>query len=315
MADKTPVVRAAELVALNTGRYFHCWDKVEPAEKTVYGIGNAYVPDHVLTCNIPRNCRNGYPHGQVKVRVHVIWLQENDLFDYFALVADKADCNLYWLKVETYNVTHGYRRCCFRVATLQEIMEKAVEHNAYLNNVIAIARKDRERLLDYQVYSNLSGRFCYMEIPYGNRVVMCGAGLHRLTTLEVGLVGKASIKDFFVSYAECTGAVYEKLKAEMPSLYDRASNMEKNRPMFFNMNVFCEKRSRYPELSELLAEFRGEPAGRRTVDCFTAGPYGTSMQHYSGDSLWWMEEFIERYRKRFRASNLMLPIKDHLPRY
>lgn len=296
MSKMIPVVAIKELLFLNPGYEFFCTDELEMSETPVYGIGNAYVPDHALTCGIPWQARKTYPHSQVKVQVHILWLETNDPFGYSGLVIDKTDHNLYWIKRVSRGI-HHYRYCAFEEASFGQIEKKAVEHNLYLNNVINLAVNHREQLLDYQVYSNLSDRFYYMEIPFEDRVVMCGAGLHSNALLEVGWVGKLANKDFFVSYAECTPQAYEQLKAQTPSLYSRGQQMEKNRPLFSYMKVVFEKRNKYPQLVKLLLDFKQEPLSTRTVSFFGASAYGTNMQQYYGQAFRWMEEFVIQCRK------------------
>ncbi len=296
MSNMIPVVAIKELLLLDWDRYFACTDVLEMSEAPVYGIGNAYVPDHALTCDIPRQARQTYPHSQVKVRVHILWLESNDAFGYSGLVIDKTDHNLYWMKRITRGV-HHYLYCAFGEATRGQIAEKALEHNLYLSNVINLAMNHREQLLDYQVYSNLSDRFYYMEIPFEDRVVMCGVGLHSNALLDVGWLGKAANKDFFVSYAECTLEVYERLKVQTPSLYSRGQQMEKNRPLFSYMKVVFEKRRKYPQLVKLLLDFQTDPLSTRTVSFFGASAYGTKMQQYRGPAFRWMEEFVIQCRR------------------
>lgn len=296
MAKNTPVIAIQELMPFAESCLLPCEDVLETAEKPVYGIGNAYVPDHAITCIIPLNLRKTCPYKEAKVNVHVLWLESNSISGYSGLVLDKADRKLYWITV-TVRVSHNTRRCAFREATLQQIAEKAVEHNPFLNHVIDFAMHDRERLLDYQVYSNLSDRFYYVELPFEDKVVMFGAGLHNNDLLNVGLVGKALYKDFFVSYAECTLEVYEQLKAQSPSIYERAQQMEKNRPLFSYSKVFFEKRRTYAQLSKLLLDFQKEPMSTRPVAFLGASAYGTKMQPYYGPAYRWMEEFVAQYQK------------------
>lgn len=295
MTNMIPVIAIKELLLLEWDRTFACTDVLEMAETPVYGIGNAYVPDHALTCTIPWQVRQNYPHSQVKVQVHVLWLESNDAFGYGGLVVDKTDYNLYWIKRITHG-RHSYLYCAFEEATLRQIAEKALEHNVYLNNVIDLAMHHRERLLDYQVYSNLSDRFYYMEIPFEDKVVMCGAGLHSNALLDVGWLGKVVNKDFFISYAECSPEAYEQLKAQTPSLYDRGQQMEKNRPLFSYMKVVFEKRRNYPQLAKLLLDFQKDPISTRMVSFFGASAYGTKMQQYYGPAYRWMEEFVIQCR-------------------
>ena len=136
-----------------------------------------------------------------------------------------------------------------------------------------------------------------MEIPFEDRVVMCGAGLHSNALLDVGWVGKAVNKDFFVSYAECTLEVYEQLKVQTPCLYSRGQQMEKNRPLFSYMKVVFDKRKKYPQLVKLLLNFQKDPLSTRTVSFFGASAYGTKMQQYHGPALRWMEEFVIQCRR------------------
>ena len=299
MSNVIPVVAIKELLSLDWDRSFACTDVLEMSETPVYGIGNAYVPDHALTCSIPWQVKKAYPHSQVKVQVHILWLESNDPFGYSGLVVDKTDCNLYWMKRITQGVHHNLF-CAFGEATLEQIVEKAVEYNPFLNNVINLARNHPEALLEYQVYSNMSDRFYYMEIPFEDKVVMCGAGLHSNALLAVGWLGKAVNKDFFVSYAECTPEAYEQLKTQTPSLYARGQQMEKNRPLFSHMAVIFEKRKKYPQLVKLLLDFQQEPLSTRTVSFFGASAYGTKMQQYHGPAFRWMEEFVIQCRKALR---------------
>lgn len=299
MSNSVPTVGIWELLSLGWDGYFICKDALQTSEKPVFCIGNTYVPDHILTCEIPRQCGRTYPHKRVEVRVHVLWLETNGVYGYSGLVADKTDCNLYWMKLEIQG-THGMHMCAFQRATLEQIGEKASEHNVFLKNVIGLARDRGEALLDYQVYSGLSDRFYYVEIPYGDRVVTFGAGLHDQSLLSVGLIGKAMNRDFFVSYAECTPEVYEWLKVRTPSLYERAQQMEKNRPHFSYMNVFFEKRRKYSQLADILLGFREEPMSPREVAFLGASAYGTKMIQYYGPAFCWMESFVAQYRRLFR---------------
>lgn len=300
MAQSNPIGTIGQLISYVGNTYIPCNDELVMAEDTVYGIGNSYVPDHTYTCTIPLTLRKTCPYNDAKVDAHILWLESNGPFGYSGYLIDKADLNLYWFHVDVYRPSHNSRRVAFQAASLEQIMEKALEHNPFLNNVINLARNDRIKLLDYQIYSGLSDRFYYAEVPFPDKVVMFGTGLNSNTLLNVGLMGKAMNKDFFVSYAECSPEVYEQLKARTPSLYERAQQMEKNKPLFSFMHVFIDKRRNHSRLVELLLGFRQDPTSTRTMVFLGASAYGTKMIRYQGPAFHWVEDFILEFQRSFQ---------------
>ena len=299
MSHNEPFVAIEKLLSLNWDKSFVACDTLEKAEKTVYGIGNTYIPDHTLICDIPPKLIKGFGHEKVKVQIHIIWLITNTAYSYSGLVVDKSDYKLYFADVYTGDdYTSG--SCRFQKASADEILENANKYNLYLNNVVDISLSKKEKLLDYQIYSNFSDRFYYMEVPCENKVVMCGVGLHTNKLLAVGWLGKLINKDFFVCYAECTFDIYEQLKKQNPSLYDRGQLMEKNKHLFSYFNVIFDKRRKYSEMAKIVLAFQKEPFSTRSVSCFYASPNGTIMQEYNGPAYRWMEEFLVKCRENIQ---------------
>lgn len=294
MAKEIPVTTIAYLLSLNGGSYFDCDDHI--AEKDMYGIGNACIPDHELLCDIPKALQSKCGHKKLKVRFRVLWLGTNGARRYKGLVVDKEDLQIYFADIDIGDSdSSGF--CVFIEAKESDILRLARRHNPVLQELVEIANTDRKRLLDFQVYSIFSDRFCYMEVPMGDRVVLCGAGLHSNKLLAVGWLGKLINKDLFVSYAECSPEVYAQIKQETPSLYQRGQTMEKYTKQFSYHHTFFEKRKKYARLAELMLLCEPDPPGRWQAEAFFASPNGTEIELHSGAVLHWMEEFIMECRR------------------
>ena len=299
MNNEVPLVSIEKLLSLNWDKPFGASDIIEKTEKAVCGIGNTYIPDHTLICDIPKKFSDEFGNKKVKVQIHIIWLKTNAAYSYSGLIVDKSDYKLYFADIYTGDAdTSG--SCSFQTASTDEILQNANKYNLYLNNVVDISLSQKEKLLDYQIYSNLSDRFYYMEVFYENKVVMCGVGLHTNKLLAVGWLGKLINKDFFVSYAECTLDVYEQLKKQNPSLYDRGQSMDKNQHFFSCFNVIFDKRKKYSDMANFVLSFQKEPLSTRNVSCFYASPNGTVMKEYNGPAYRWMEDFLEKCKENIK---------------
>lgn len=154
-----------------------------------------------------------------------------------------------------------------------------------------------EALLDYQLYSIFSERFYYIEIPFEDRVVMCGVGLHTNKLWAVGWLGKLINKNFFVSLAECSFEAYETLKRQSPCLFDRGQQMEKNRHLFSYFHVMFDKQCKHKQFVELLTQRQKEPLSTRPAFVFYASPFGTAMTEYNDPAYRWMEDFLIQIRR------------------
>lgn len=296
MSKNIPVITIEELLSI--GWENEADNSIDVPEKTVYGLGNAYIPDHTLLCNIPKKIRRTYGYDQVKVKMHILWLASDTAYQFSGLVVDKIDCQIYFVLVRPDSDTWGF--CSFEKATVEDIVEMAEKHNLYLTNVAALALQNREALLDYQIYSPFTDRFYYMEMAMGDKMVLCAAGLNSNKLLAVGWLGKLINKDLFVSYAECTRETYEALKKENSSLLDRARMIDKNKERYSFFRVILEKRKKYPELVNILLEPKKEPLGTGKIKCFWASSKGTAMKDYIGPAYHWMEEFLAQCSQTLR---------------
>lgn len=291
MGNGIPVFTIEKLLSLNWKGRIGCSDRIDKVEKVAYGIGNICIPDHTLTCYLPREIRRQYGSDRVQVPIHIVWLKSDSSRGYSGLVADKSDCKLYFADIDVGDEDSG-ASCVFEAASTEGITELANQYNVYLKNVAELALTDKEQLLHYQIYSCFSKYFYYVEIPFEDRVMMCGAGLNDNRFWMVGWLGKLINKDLFISYAECTLEAYEQLKREHPSLFDRGRLMEKNKHLFSFCRTVSEKKKKYPALVEILVSRKKEPLSTRNVACFAALPKGTVMQEYNGPALPWMEDLL-----------------------
>ena len=299
MSNDISVITIAELLSLNWPGTIECTDHIDQAPKEVYSIGGIYIPDHYLTCYIPKKMHSLCNYKKVIVEIHIIWLYTDSTFHYSGLVADKKDGNLYFASIYPDDAdSKGF--CSFEKVTADDILVYASNHNAYLRNVAELSIHQPEKLLEYQIYAPFSDRFYYMEMDHGDKVVMCSVGLHSNKLLAVGWLGKLINKDCYIAYAECTPEVYDQIQAQYPSLYDRGQLIEKNKSLFSHFQVSFEKRKHYSDLVDILLQFQKEPFGAGNVACFHASPRGTTMVEYNGPAYSWMEAFIRKYRENYR---------------
>ena len=293
-----PLYPIAALLELNGGKNYTCIDDTvkKPENEKVYGIGNAYLMDHILTCNIPQELRSRTGYEKVRVEVHIVLARSVTQYHYSGIVADKADCKLYFADVYTGD-SDSDGECCFAPATEADLQNWAEKQNPYLRNVIALSKTAPKALLDYQLYSIFSERYYYMELPFEDRVVLCGVGLHTNKFWAVGWLGKLINKNFFVSYAECSYEAYASYKAQCPCLFDRGQLMERYRHLFSYFHVMFDKQRKHKDFTELLTQRKKEPLSTRPISIFYAAPFGTVMSEYNGPAYRWMEDFIIGIRR------------------
>ena len=286
------------LLALNYEKNFSCEDVAvkRPENEKVYGIGNAYLMDHVLTCRIPKELRHRTGCDKVELNIHIVLPRTSTAYRYSGIVVDKADCKLYFADVYTGD-SDSDGECSFAPATEADLQAWTEKTNCYLKNVIELSKTNPRALLDYQLYSIFSERFYYIEIPFEDRVVMCGVGLHTNKFWAVGWLGKLINKNFFVSLAECSFEAYETLKRQSPCLFDRGQQMEKNRHLFSYFHVMVDKQRKHKQFVELLTQRQKEPLSTRPASVFYASPFGTAMTEYNGPAYRWMEDFLIQIRR------------------
>lgn len=286
------------LLSIKTDGRFDCKDSVEREPKATDAIGGVYVPDHRVICEIPENLLRPGLEREVRVQIHIIWLKTDTAYKYAGLVADKLDCKIYYAEV-TPDDADSIGSCRFTPADEQGIQNIAKKHNPYLQDIINLSHEDKRQLLDYQVYSHFSERFCYVEMPKKDRVVLYGVGLHDNRFWSVGWLGKLIIKDLVVIYAESSLEAYEQFKREVPSLYDRCRKLERYQHILNCFHVICEKRKKHPEFAQILTTCTEQPMGEQQISCIFAQSKGTYMKEYNGPAPHWIESFAAECQRQF----------------
>lgn len=286
------------LLSIKPDGIFSCSNSISREKKNVVSIADSLIPDHIITCDIPQNLRRPGMEKQVQVQIHILWLNSDSASRYTAFVADKQDCKIYFADVQP-DTGDSDGLCRFVPLNDTELANHAKSHNVYLENLIHLSKTDKQKLLEYQIYSPFTDRYWYVEIPCSDRVIMYGVGINDNRFLYVGWLGKLINKDFYVAYAECTPMAYQKIKAECPSLYDRAQQMERFRPLLTYYQVIHEKRKKHAALAKIVTTATEQPLSRHQVIAFCASPKGRIMKEYRGQGYSWMIEFFNAYKRQF----------------
>jgi hypothetical protein len=283
------------LLSIKENGIFSCRDIILKEDKTLPAIGNARIPDHLLICTIPKELQRPGLEREVEVKIHLLWVESDSSYHFTALVADTQDCEIYFVDVRPNDDDDN---CRFIPMSEADILQFANKHNLYLKDVITLYKTDKRKLLDYQIYSPFTKRFCYIEIPCADRMIMYGVGLNDTRFWYVGWLGKLIIKDFYLIYGECTHEAYRRMVAECPSMHERCRQMERNRHLFTHFNVIHEKQKKHPKLVEI-ANGTKEPLSRFQASAFALAPKGISAQEYHGPAYHWMEAFFKEYKRQF----------------
>lgn len=288
-----------ELMAVDLYNQLECADIQVPADMSASdGLGHTWLVEHEIVIDIPKQLRQQLGAEKIAVDVHIIWLNKNGRTVYSGLVADKADCQLYYMTVDL-GVSDSSDCCTFKTITLQTVSELAEQYNPYLQEVVELAKTQPQKLLEYQIFSAFTHRFDYMEMAIGDKVILCGVGVHSNAFLAVGWLGKLINKDFLVAYAECTPQAYQEYKQQEPCLLNRARLLETNQWRFSRYQRVFEKRKKYRELADLFLRENEGPDSSLQVSMFSAPPGGIQMKEYNGPASDRVEAFLKLCQRTF----------------
>lgn len=302
---KNPIAdtSVAYLLSLETGGAFNCSNSHSPAPLPFAGIAGTAMPDHDLCVTIPRKLVATVGCKELIVHTHLLWVYEDTPAQFRGLVVDKADLTVYHATVKPAQ-DDGCGFCLFQTVTIQEIRDLAKKINPFLTTIADLAERRSQELLDFQLYSPFSDHFCYMEVRFEDRMILCGVGLNKNNLMAVGWLGKLILKDLYISYAECSFSAYAQLKAKLPSLYERCRKAEENKAFFSLYQTTQEKRKHLPKLLELLTTKPAEPFSLRQAEFFCASPSAKVVETYSGPAHRWMEDFLLEYIKTIRNKKI-----------